>query len=185
MEARRLLVRYVQRVSTPRTLQLGRQLDVLRLYSGELGCRLTQPEVSGWASVRLVRSTFQRGDRRNGSGHRLDGGAAPRVSGRLAGRIGRGALKRELVWCRRTGRALRAPRERSRRKTWAHVTPGTLISERPQKQLLLLQQSGAATVEPGQFTSVRYGERLAEIGATPSNGTVGDRYDRNLLVGIE
>ena len=36
---------------------------------------------------------------------------------------GRGALKRELVWCLRTGRALRAPRERSRRVT--------LISERP------------------------------------------------------
>ncbi len=44
---------------------------------------------------------------------------------------GRGALQRELVWCLRTGRALRAPRERSRRKTWAHVTPETLISERP------------------------------------------------------
>jgi len=44
---------------------------------------------------------------------------------------GRGALKRELVWCLRTGRALRAPRERSRRTTWAPVTPGTLISERP------------------------------------------------------
>jgi IS30 family transposase len=44
---------------------------------------------------------------------------------------GRGALKRELVWCLRTGRALRAPRERTRRKTWAHVTPETLISQRP------------------------------------------------------
>ena len=44
---------------------------------------------------------------------------------------GRGAPKRELVWCLRTGRALRAPRERSRRLTWAHVTPETLISERP------------------------------------------------------
>jgi len=44
---------------------------------------------------------------------------------------GRGALKHELVWCLRTGRALRAPRERSRRVTWAHVTPETLISERP------------------------------------------------------
>jgi IS30 family transposase len=44
---------------------------------------------------------------------------------------GRGALKRELVWCLRTGRALRAPRERSRRTTWAHVTPEALISERP------------------------------------------------------
>ena len=43
----------------------------------------------------------------------------------------RGALKRELVWCLRTGRALRVPRERSRRKTWAHVTEGTLISDRP------------------------------------------------------
>jgi len=44
---------------------------------------------------------------------------------------GRGALKRELVWCLRTGRALRAPRERSRRRTWAHVTSETLISQRP------------------------------------------------------
>ncbi len=41
---------------------------------------------------------------------------------------GRGALTQELVWCLRTGRALRVPRERSRRKTWAHVTPETLIS---------------------------------------------------------
>ena len=44
---------------------------------------------------------------------------------------GRGALNRELVWCLRTGRALRAPRERSWRKAWAHVTPETLISQRP------------------------------------------------------
>ena len=44
---------------------------------------------------------------------------------------GRGALKRELVWCLRTGRALCAPRERSRREAWAHVTPEALISERP------------------------------------------------------
>jgi hypothetical protein len=55
---------------------------------------------------------------------------------------GRGALKRELVWCLRTGRALRAPRERSRRKTWAHVTPETLISERP------------AEVEDGPFPGI-------------------------------
>jgi len=31
-----------------------------------------------------------------------------------------------------------------------------------------------------QFTSIRYGERLAEIGATPSIGTVGDSYDTAL-----
>jgi IS30 family transposase len=44
---------------------------------------------------------------------------------------GRGALRRELVACLRTGRALRVPRARSRQRTWAHVTPDTLISERP------------------------------------------------------
>lgn len=31
-----------------------------------------------------------------------------------------------------------------------------------------------------QFTSVRYGERLAELGAVPSIGTVGDSYDNAL-----
>ncbi|WP_455754967.1 IS30 family transposase [Streptomyces mirabilis] len=44
---------------------------------------------------------------------------------------GRGALKRELVACLRTGRALRVPRARSKRTAWAHVTPEVLISERP------------------------------------------------------
>jgi IS30 family transposase len=43
----------------------------------------------------------------------------------------RGALKRELVTCLRTGRALRVPRARSRQKAWAHVTDEVLISERP------------------------------------------------------
>jgi IS30 family transposase len=44
---------------------------------------------------------------------------------------GRGALKRELVACLRTGRALRVPRARTRQQTWAHVTPEVMISERP------------------------------------------------------
>jgi IS30 family transposase len=44
---------------------------------------------------------------------------------------GRGALQRELVACLRTGRALRVPRARSKQKTWAHVTPDVLLSERP------------------------------------------------------
>jgi IS30 family transposase len=44
---------------------------------------------------------------------------------------GRGALKRELVACLRTGRALRVPRARARQKVWAHVTPEVMISERP------------------------------------------------------
>jgi IS30 family transposase len=43
----------------------------------------------------------------------------------------RGALKRELVACLRTGRALRVPRARAKRKAWAHVTPEVMISERP------------------------------------------------------
>jgi putative transposase len=39
----------------------------------------------------------------------------------------------------------------------------------------------AATATPGsQFTSIRYGERLAEIGAVPSIGTVGDSFDNAL-----
>src|SRR6266516_5926594 len=44
---------------------------------------------------------------------------------------GRGALRRELTACLRTGRALRVPRARSQQKAWAHVTPGVMISERP------------------------------------------------------
>jgi IS30 family transposase len=44
---------------------------------------------------------------------------------------GRGALKRELVTCLRTGRALRVPRARNRQKAWGHVTNEVLISERP------------------------------------------------------
>ena len=35
-----------------------------------------------------------------------------------------------------------------------------------------------------QFTSVRYGERLAEFGATPSIGSVGDSYDNALAEAV-
>ncbi|WP_198677006.1 IS30 family transposase [Streptomyces atratus] len=44
---------------------------------------------------------------------------------------GRGALKRELVGCLRTGRALRVPRARARRRANGHVTPEVMISQRP------------------------------------------------------
>ena len=44
---------------------------------------------------------------------------------------GRGALKRELVACLRTGRALRVPRARSRNKPQGHVTADVVLSERP------------------------------------------------------
>ncbi len=43
---------------------------------------------------------------------------------------GRGALKRELVACLRTGRALREPRSRSRNKPQGHVTADVVLSER-------------------------------------------------------
>ena len=35
-----------------------------------------------------------------------------------------------------------------------------------------------------QFTSVRYGERLAELGAVPSIGSVGDSYDNALAESV-
>ena len=43
---------------------------------------------------------------------------------------GRGALRRELTACLRTGRALRVPRARSRRRGKSFVTPEIMISER-------------------------------------------------------
>jgi IS30 family transposase len=44
---------------------------------------------------------------------------------------GRGALRRELVACLRTGRALREPRARSRNKAQGHVTADVVLSKRP------------------------------------------------------
>jgi IS30 family transposase len=44
---------------------------------------------------------------------------------------GRGALRRELVACLRTGRALRVPRARTRGRGKTFVTPEILISQRP------------------------------------------------------
>jgi IS30 family transposase len=43
----------------------------------------------------------------------------------------RGALKRELVACLRSGRALRVPRARARQRASGHVTPEIMISQRP------------------------------------------------------
>lgn len=43
----------------------------------------------------------------------------------------RGALKRELVACLRTGRALRVPRSRARKRPDGMVTPEVMISQRP------------------------------------------------------
>jgi len=52
----------------------------------------------------------------------------------------RGVLKRELVTCLRTWRALRVPRARARRKAWAHVAqcPGTARSSTPAGRSLII-----------------------------------------------
>jgi IS30 family transposase len=44
---------------------------------------------------------------------------------------GRGALRRELTACLRTGRVLRMPRARARRRGKGFVTPAIMISQRP------------------------------------------------------
>src|SRR5437868_8421522 len=44
---------------------------------------------------------------------------------------GRGALRRELTACLRTGRALRVPRARTRGRGKKFVSPEIMISERP------------------------------------------------------
>lgn len=44
---------------------------------------------------------------------------------------GRGALRRELATCLRTGRALRVPRARTRKRSKGFVSPEVMISERP------------------------------------------------------
>ena len=43
----------------------------------------------------------------------------------------RGALKRELVACQCTGRAIRKSRERTRDRPQGHVTADVVLSERP------------------------------------------------------
>ena len=44
---------------------------------------------------------------------------------------GRGALRRELTACLRSGRALRVPRERARGRNKSFVGDAIMISERP------------------------------------------------------
>ena len=51
---------------------------------------------------------------------------------------------------------------------------GPLVTRHPLDGLRCHSDAGS------QFTSIRYGERLAEIGAVPSIGTVGDSYDNAL-----
>jgi len=51
---------------------------------------------------------------------------------------GRGALKRELVACLRTGRPLRVPRARARQRRNGFITPEVMISARPARSRTVL-----------------------------------------------
>ena len=72
---------------------------------------------------------------RGGSGSTLPHNESMRISHEAIYQAayvqGRGALKRELVACLRTGRALRVPRARTRQRRRTFVAPEILISQRP------------------------------------------------------
>lgn len=99
---------------------------------------------------------------------------------------GRGALRRELTACLRTGRALRVPRARRRRRRKSFVTPEILISERPSEAddravpghwegdlILGLGSSAIGTLveRATRFTILLHLPRMADYGGpTAKNG---------------
>lgn len=82
---------------------------------------------------------------------------------------GRGALKRELVACLRTGRALRQPRARSQNRPQGHVTPDVVISQRPAE--------AADRAIPGHWE----GDLIIGTGRS-AIGTVVERKSRSTLL---
>ena len=91
---------------------------------------------------------------------------------------GRGALRRELVTCLRTGRALRVPRARTRRGK-AFVSPEVMITERPPEAndravpghwegdlILGLDSSAIGTLveRSTRFTLLLHLQRMADFG---------------------
>ena len=100
---------------------------------------------------------------------------------------GRGALRRELTACLRTGRALRVPRARSRGRGKSFVVPEIMISERPAEVadravpghwegdlILGLDSSAIGTLveRTSRFTMLLHLPRMAEhgVGARVKNG---------------
>nr|WP_104527621.1 IS30 family transposase [Blastococcus saxobsidens] len=82
---------------------------------------------------------------------------------------GRGALKRELVACLRTGRALREPRARTRNKPQGHVTADVVFSQRP--------ADAADRAVPGHWE----GDLIIGIGRS-AIGTLVERSSRSTLL---
>jgi IS30 family transposase len=95
---------------------------------------------------------------------------------------GRGALKRELVTCLRTGRALRVPRARTRQRPQGHVTAEVMISERPAEAndraipghwegdlIIGLNRSAIGTLveRTSRFTMLLHLPRMAGYGIEP------------------
>ena len=95
---------------------------------------------------------------------------------------GRGALRRELVACLRTGRALRVPRARTRGRGKPFVRPEIMISERPAEaadravpghwegDLIIGSDSsaiGTLVERTTRFTMLLHLPRMADFGQTP------------------
>ncbi len=81
----------------------------------------------------------------------------------------RGALKRELVACLRTGRALRVPRGRTRNKPQGHVSADVVISKRPAE--------AADRAVPGHWE----GDLIIGAGRS-AIGTVVERKSRSVML---
>jgi IS30 family transposase len=85
---------------------------------------------------------------------------------------GRGALRRELSACLRTGRALRVPRARTRGRGKQYVTPEVLISQRPAE--------AADRAVPGHWE----GDLILGLGSS-AIGTLVERSTRfTMLLGL-
>ncbi len=82
---------------------------------------------------------------------------------------GRGALRRELVTCLRTGRALRQPRARTQNRPQGHVTADVVFSQRPAE--------AADRAVPGHWE----GDLIIGTGRS-AIGTIVERKSRSTLL---
>jgi IS30 family transposase len=138
-----------QRAKRPKTAKLAANEDLRQYVQDRLAGEVERPDGSAVAGpeVRWIgRRHGRRADRRWGKAwspeqiaSRLQSDFPDDESMRVSHEAiyqalyvqGRGALRRELTACLRTGRALRVPRARSRARGKGFVTDEILISERP------------------------------------------------------